>query len=125
MSEIGLRIGAILLLVVGALYPMMAMVGLVRRLNRPDAPAPTPFEIMVHLFLIATVPIAGILGGFAGLLPAMWQNTILRLMVLTTGAASLAGFVILFIISRMERSVPDRAPDETADETSSRESEQA
>jgi hypothetical protein len=59
--------------------------------------------IMVRLFLIATVPLAGILGGFAGLLPAVWESFVLRVLIMVTAVASLAGFIFLAFTARQER----------------------
>lgn len=103
MSDLLLTIGAIVLLIFGAAYPLIAIYGLVSRMNRKDAPAPTPLGIMVRFFLIASVPVAGILGGFAGLVPAVWESFVLRVLILATAVASLAGFVILAVIARLER----------------------
>ena len=103
MSDILLKIGAVFLLIGGAVYPLVAIYGLVSRLNRPGLPPPLPLDVMLRLFLIATVPIAGILGGFAGLLPAVWESLVLRALILATGAASLAAFLVLAAISRRER----------------------
>lgn len=106
MPDLLITIGAILLLIFGAAYPLIAIYGLVSRMNRKDAPPPAPLSIMLRFFLIATVPIAGILGGFAGLVPAVWASLVLRILILAMAAASLAGFVILAVIARMERNKP-------------------
>lgn len=103
MPDILLKIGALFLLIVGILYPLVAMVMMVRRMNHPTLPRVGSTGIMVRLFLIATVPLAGILGGFAGLLPAVWESFVLRGLILTTAAASLVGFIILAFIARRER----------------------
>lgn len=86
-----LLIGSIFLLVVGAVYPLLAMALLVRRMNQPTAAALPPVEIGLRLMLIATIPLAGILGGFAGLQPAVWQSDFLRYLILITGALSVVG----------------------------------
>jgi hypothetical protein len=103
VSDILLTIGAVLLLIFGAVYPLVAIFALVNRMNRPGLPPPSPINVMLRLFLIATVPIAGILGGFAGLVPAVWESFFLRVLILATGAASLAGFVILAVVAQTER----------------------
>jgi hypothetical protein len=103
VNDILLTIGAVLLLIFGAVYPLVAIFGLVNRMNRPGLPPPSPINVMLRLFLIATVPIAGILGGFAGLVPAVWESFVLRMLILATAAASLAGFVILAVVARSER----------------------
>jgi hypothetical protein len=104
VNDILLTIAAVLLLIFGAVYPLVAIFALVNRMNRPGLPPPSPINVMLRLFLIATVPIAGILGGFAGLVPAVWESFFLRVLILATGAASLAGFVILAVVARAERS---------------------
>jgi hypothetical protein len=103
MPDILLTIGAVLLLIVGIIYPLVAMVMMVRRMNHPTLPRMGSTGIMVRLFLIATVPLAGILGGFAGLLSAVWESFVLRGLILATAAASLVGFIILAFIARQER----------------------
>jgi len=113
VNDILLTIAAVLLLIFGAVYPLVAIFALVNRMNRPGLPPPSPTNVMLRLFLIATVPIAGILGGFAGLVPAVWESFFLRVLILATGAASLAGFVILAVVARTERNRRLTSPDQT------------
>ncbi len=103
MSEILIKVGAVLILIVGAVYPLVAMVGLVQRMNRPGLPPMGAATMMVRLMLIATVPLAGLLGGFAGLLPAVWESFVLRVVIVASAAASVIGFVALALLSRMEQ----------------------
>ena len=103
MFEILIKVGAVLLLVVGAIYPLAAMVGMVRRMNQPGLPPMTSTTLMLRLMLIATVPLAGILGGFGGLLPAVWESFVLRVVIMAAAATSVLGFVVLAVISRMEQ----------------------
>lgn len=103
MSEILIKVGAVLILIVGAVYPLVAMVGLVQRMNRPGLPPMGAATMMIRLMLIATVPLAGLLGGFAGLLPAVWESFVLRVVILASAAASVIGFVALALLSRMEQ----------------------
>ena len=114
MNDILLTIGAVLLLIFGAVYPLVAIFALVNRMNRPGLPPPSPINVMLRLFLIATVPITGILGGFAGLVPAVWESFFLRMLILATGAASLAGFVILAVVARTERNRRPASPSPTS-----------
>jgi hypothetical protein len=93
--DVLIKVGAVLVLVVGAVYPMGAIAQLSRRLGQKDRPSLTPAQVGLHLALIAVVPIAGILGGFAGLLPAVWASTVLRVVILGAASASLVGFVVL------------------------------
>jgi hypothetical protein len=88
-------IGSILLLVVGAIYPLLAMVLMVRRMNQPGATPLSATHIGLRLMLIATIPLAGILGGFAGLQPAVWESDFLRYLILVTAALSVAGIGLL------------------------------
>ncbi len=106
MTDTLIKIGAVLVLTIGAIYPLIAMVGMVRRINRPGATPMSPYAMMVRLLLIATVPLAGILGGFAGLLPAVWESFVLRVVILAATAASIIGFIALAVLNRMERSQP-------------------
>jgi hypothetical protein len=105
LTEILLRSGAIALLIIGITYPLIAMVDLVRRMNRPGLPPLSTREIMVRLFLIASVPLAGILGGFAGLLPAVWASFVLRSLIIATAAGSLIGFVVLLVTAHLDRKI--------------------
>jgi hypothetical protein len=96
------KIGALIALLIGAAYPIGAIVQLARRLNRKDRPPLTPTQLGLHFTLIAVVPVAGILGGFAGLLPAVWASDVLRVVILGAASASLVGFLILAWLSRTE-----------------------
>lgn len=101
--DITIKIGAVLLLLAGAIYPMFAIVGLMNRLNRKGAPLPAPAQMMARMLLIATVPLAGILGGFAGLSPSVWNSNVLRWVILMAAVASAVGFVALAVLVRSER----------------------
>ncbi len=102
--DIFITIGAILLLLVGAIYPIMAILGLMARLNRKPGPLPAPAQVMVRMLLIATVPLAAILGGFAGLNSAVWGSNVLRLVILIAAAASVIGFAALGLLIRADSS---------------------
>ncbi len=101
--DILIKIGAVLLLLAGAIYPMFAIFGLMNRLNRKGAPLPSPAQMMVRMLLIATVPLAGILGGFAGLSPSVWNSNVLRWVILMAAAASAVGFIVLAVLVRADR----------------------
>ena len=49
---------------------------------------------------MATVPLAGILGGFAGFAPTLWQSQVIRMIVYGAGVLSLAAFAMLLVNSR-------------------------
>lgn len=123
MNETLIRVGAILLLIFGAVYPLAAMVGMALRMNKPGLPPLGPTTVMVRLMLIATVPLAGILGGFAGLVPTVWESFVLRVLILSAAAASVLGFVALAVLNRLEKTPqPSTTPQdkpETATETES------
>jgi len=111
VNETLIRVGAILLLIFGAVYPLAAMVGMALRMNKPGTPPMGPTTVMVRLMLIATVPLAGILGGFAGLLPTVWESFVLRVLILAAAAASVIGFVALAVLNRLEkRQQPSTTP---------------
>jgi hypothetical protein len=112
-----ITIGAVILLIIGIIYPLIAMVAMVRRMNHPTLPRPGSMALMVRLFLIASVPLAGILGGFAGLLPAVWESFVLRWLILSTAAASVIGFIVLAIIARQERLAAKKQSTTAAEET--------
>lgn len=105
--DILIKIGAVLLLLVGAVYPMAAIVGLMQRINRKPGPLPAPAQVMVRMLLIASVPLAGILGGFAGLNASVWESNVLRGVILVAAAASVVGFVVLAILMRADKSIVD------------------
>lgn len=105
--DILIKIGAVLLLLVGAVYPMAAIVGLMQRINRKPGPLPAPAQVMVRMLLIAAVPLAGILGGFAGLNASVWESNVLRGVILVAAAVSVVGFVVLAILVWADKSVVD------------------
>lgn len=104
--DILITIGSVLLLLVGAVYPLYAILALMNRMNRKPGPLPSPTQVMVRMLLIATVPLAGILGGFAGLSPAIWASSVLRAVILAGAAGSVIGFVILGFLVRAENNQP-------------------
>jgi hypothetical protein len=105
--DVLIKIGAVLLLLVGAVYPMAAIVGLMQRMNRKPGPLPAPAQVMVRMLLIATVPLAGILGGFAGLNASVWESNVLRGVILVAAGVSVVGFVVLGVLVRSEKPFMD------------------
>ena len=112
--DILIKIGAVLLLLVGAVYPMAAIVGLMQRMNRKPGPLPAPAQVVDQhghggrrMLLIATVPLAGILGGFAGLNASVWESNVLRGVILVAAGVSVVGFVVLAILVRTEKPFVD------------------
>lgn len=105
--DVLIKIGAVLLLLVGAVYPMAAIVGLMQRMNRKPGPLPAPAQVMVRMLLIATVPLASILGGFAGLNGSVWESNVLRGVILVAAATSVVGFVVLAVLVRAEKPFVD------------------
>jgi len=105
--DILIKIGAVLLLLVGAVYPMAAIVGLMQRMNRKPGPLPAPAQVMVRMLLIASVPLAGILGGFAVLNESVWESNVLRGVILVAAGVSAVGFVVLAILMRADKSIID------------------
>ncbi|MBX3052736.1 MAG: hypothetical protein KF753_14730 [Caldilineaceae bacterium] len=108
--DILIKIGAILLLLAGAIYPMAAILGLMQRMNRKPGPLPAPAQVMVRMLLIASVPLAGILGGFAGLNPSVWESGVLRAVIVTGVAVSVIGFVVLAFLVRADKPGVDDTP---------------
>ena len=106
--DILIKIGAVLLLLAGAIYPMFAIFGLMNRLNRKGGPLPSPAQMMVRMLLIATVPLAGILGGFAGLSPSVWNSNVLRWVILMAAVASAVGFIILAVLVRSDKAAAEK-----------------
>jgi len=105
--DILIKIGAVLLLLAGAIYPLAAILGLMNRLNRKPGPLPAPAQVMVRMLLIATVPVAGILGGFAGLSSSVWNSNVLRGVILIAAVASVIGFVLLAVLTRADKKVTE------------------
>lgn len=104
--EIVYTVGSSLLLLVGALYPLVSIYVMMKSLTgtagaQPSS-RPTNAILMLHFILIATVPLAGILGGFAGFAPTLWESRIIRLIVYGAGGISLVAFVVLFVSIRLE-----------------------
>ena len=94
------KVGSVVLLLVGVLYPLAAIYMMMKFLGREDLPRPSPAYIMLHFVLMATVPLAGILGGFAGFAPTLWQSQVIRMIVYGAGVLSLAAFAMLLVNSR-------------------------
>jgi hypothetical protein len=105
--DVTIKVGAVLLLLVGAVYPMAAIVGLMQRMNRKPGPLPAPAQVMVRMLLIATVPLASILGGFAGLNESVWASNVLRGVILVAAGTSLVGFVVLAVLVRADKPLMD------------------
>ena len=100
------KVGSGVLLLVGVLYPLATIYMMMKFLGREDLPRPSPAYIMLHFVLMATVPLVGILGGFAGFAPTLWQSQVVRAIVYGAGVLSLAAFAMLFVSSRARQ--PDR-----------------
>jgi hypothetical protein len=100
------KVGSIVLLLVGGLYPLAAIYMMMKFLARTDAPRPSPAFMMLHFVLMATVPLAGILGGTAGFAPTLWESQVIRVIVYGAGVLSLVAFVMLFVSMRARE--PDR-----------------
>ena len=104
--DIFYKVGSGVLLLVGVIYPLAAIYMMMKFLGREDLPRPSPAYIMLHFVLMATVPLAGILGGFAGFAPTLWQSQVIRMIVYGAGVLSLAAFAMLLVNSRAGQ--PDR-----------------
>ena len=91
----------------GVLYPLGAIYMMMKFLTREDFPRPSPAYMMLHFVLIATVPLAGILGGFAGFAPTLWESQVIRAIVYGAGVLSVVAFAMLIVSSRAQQ--PDRS----------------
>lgn len=98
--EILYKVGSSALLLVGVLYPLAAIYLMMKFLTREDLPRPSLEYMMLHFLLIATVPLAGILGGFAGFVPTLWQSQVIRIIVYGAGVLSVVAFGLLLVSSR-------------------------
>lgn len=100
------KVGSVVLLLVGALYPLAAIYVMMKFATRADAPRPAPASMMLQFILIATVPLAGILGGFAGFAPTLWESQAVRVIVYGAGVLSLAAVVMLSTSAIRSRQLP-------------------
>ncbi len=94
------KAGSAVLLLVGVLYPLGAIYMMMKFLTREGFPRPSPAYMMLHFVLIATVPLAGILGGFAGFAPPLWESQVIRMIVYGAGVLSVVAFAMLLFSSR-------------------------
>ncbi len=101
--EVLQKAGSAILLLVGALYPLASIYVMMKFLARGDAPRPSPAFLLLNFVLIATVPLAGILGGFAGFAPALWESQVIRVIVYGAGFLSLVALAALFISMRVRQ----------------------
>jgi len=101
------KAGSAALLLVGVLYPLGAIYIMMKFLTREGFPRPSPAYMMLHFVLIATVPLAGILGGFAGFAPTLWESQVIRAIVYGAGVLSVVAFAMLLVSSRAQP--PDRS----------------
>ncbi len=97
------RVGSAVLLLVGALYPLATIYVMMQSLTRADGRRPSSTVLMLHFILIATVPLAGILGGLAGFAPTLWESQVIRALVYGAAVLSLAAIVMLVISSRSQQ----------------------
>lgn len=98
------RIGSVVLLLVGALYPLLAIYSMMQLFKRSDGQRPSSMILMLRFILIATMPVAGILGGFAGFAPTLWSHQVIRVIVYGATILSIAAIVMLAISSRSQQS---------------------
>ena len=98
------KVGSAVLLLVGVLYPLGAIYMMMKFLTREDLPRPSPEYMMLHFVLIATVPLAGILGGFAGFAPTLWESQVIRMIVYGAGVLSVVALAMLLFSSRRQPS---------------------
>lgn len=101
--EVLQKAGSAILLLVGGLYPLAAIYVMMKFLARADAPRPSLAFLLLNFVLIATVPLAGILGGFAGFAPALWESQVIRVIVYGAGVLSLVALAALFISMRVRQ----------------------
>lgn len=101
------KAGSVVLLLVGVLYPLGAIYMMMKFLTREGFPRPSPAYMMLHFVLIATVPLTGILGGFAGFAPTLWESQVIRAIVYGAGVLSVVAFAMLIVSSRAQQ--PDRS----------------
>lgn len=98
------KVGSVALLLVGVLYPLGAIYMMMKFLTREDLPRPSPAYMMLHFVLIATVPLTGILGGFAAFAPTLWQSQVIRMIVYGAGVLSVVALAMLLVSSRRQPS---------------------
>ncbi len=86
------------LILLGAAYPLWALVRVNRLLN-DKAHRPSPQTLAIHLLLTAALPISAILGGVGLLTPRLWQNAIFSGLVVAVTVIA-AGCILLLSIRR-------------------------
>lgn len=88
------------LILLGAAYPLWALVRVNRLLN-DKAHRPSPQTLAIHLLLTAALPISAILGGVGLLTPRLWQNAVFSGLVVAVTVIA-AGCLVLLSIRRRE-----------------------
>ncbi len=86
------------LILLGAAYPLWALVRVNRLLN-DKAHRPSPQTLAIHLLLTAALPISAILGGVGLLTPRLWQNAVFSGLVVAVTVIA-AGCILLLLIRR-------------------------
>lgn len=94
-------LAAVLLIVVGALYPLAALL----RINQMLRQRPAALILALHLLLMATLPLGAILGGVGLLRPTLWQNPWFSTLVIALATAT-AGCLLLLLRRRNRPSAP-------------------
>lgn len=86
------------LILLGAAYPLWALVRVNRLLN-DKAHRPSSQTLAIHLLLTAALPISAILGGVGLLTPRLWQNAVFSGLVVAVTVIA-AGCILLLLIRR-------------------------
>ena len=87
------------LILLGAAYPLLALMRIARLLN-DKAQRPSSRQLANRLVLTAALPVGAILGGVGLLLPRLWQNPIFSALVVAA-AVVVAACAILLSIRRL------------------------
>lgn len=93
---------AILLLLVGVIWPLASLLWLSGRLNRQ--PALSPRRLGLIIAVTGVFPISLVLTAFGFLLPQFQESPIFKVVVLVSWVATIALFIGLGWTSAMERS---------------------
>jgi len=88
------------LILLGAAYPLLALVRINRLLNE-KAHRPSSRQLAIHLLLTAALPVSAILGGVGLLTPRLWQNAVFSALVVAMTVIA-AGCLVLLSIRRRE-----------------------
>ncbi|NJN84029.1 MAG: hypothetical protein HC802_18300 [Caldilineaceae bacterium] len=100
---------AIFLLILGAGYPMFAIWRLSLRINEKER-TQNSAQMIVQFVLIAAVPLAAMLAGFALLLPSLWESPVIRIIIYGATGLAIGALIAQYWLGRSDANAPDSQP---------------